>query len=119
VHTDLTIADALTYYENIGTERKENRLRFLQQYWTSKVRSLNHVIVNTPEDPARYCAIANAGIKGIAPAKLAEILFEKYKIYTVAIDNNGVQGCRITPNIFTTTEELDKLVQAFTEIKAN
>jgi selenocysteine lyase/cysteine desulfurase len=119
VHTDLTIADALTYYENIGTERKENRLRFLQQYWTSKVRNLNHVIVNTPEDPARYCAIANAGIKGMAPAKLAEILFEKYKIYTVAIDNNGVQGCRITPNIFTTTEELDKLVQAFTEIKAN
>ncbi|MGL5891143.1 MAG: aminotransferase class V-fold PLP-dependent enzyme [Bacteroidia bacterium] len=118
VHTDLTITDALNYYDNIGTERKENRLRFLQQYWTSKVRKLEHVIVNTPEAPARSCAIANAGIKGVAPAKLAEILFDNYKIFTVAIDKNGVQGCRITPNVFTTTGELDKLVQAFTEIKA-
>jgi selenocysteine lyase/cysteine desulfurase len=118
-HTDLTIADAITYYTTIGPLKKENRLRFLQHYWTSKVRKLDHVIVNTPEDYYRSCAIANAGIKGMAPARLAEILFEKYKIYTVAIDNNGVQGCRITPNIFTTTDELNKLVQAFTEIKAN
>ena len=46
------------------------------------------------------------------PADMAKRLLDEYKIYTVAINNAGVHGCRITPNIFTTTEELDALVKA-------
>jgi selenocysteine lyase/cysteine desulfurase len=116
--TDLTIPDAIDFYNKIGAERKEARLRYLQQYWTSKVRHLPNVMLNTPESPARSCAIANVGIKGIKPADLAEKLLKKYKIYTVAIDNVCVQGCRITPNVYTTTAELDVLVTAITELQA-
>ena len=43
VHTDLAITDAIDFYNIIGAERKEARLRFLQNYWTSKVRDLTHV----------------------------------------------------------------------------
>lgn len=118
VATDLTIADAVDFYNKIGVERKEARLRFLQQYWTSKVRNLPRVIVNTPEDPARSCGIANVGIKDMKPAVLAETLFTKYKIYTVAIDYANVHGCRITPNIYTTPKELDQLVKALKELGA-
>ncbi len=116
-HTDLAIADALDFYHMIGIERKEARLRFLQNYWTSKVRDLPHVIINTPSDPTRACGIANAGIKGMKPSDLAEKLFKNYKIYTVAINGAGVHGCRVTPNVFTSTAELDVLVKAFTELK--
>jgi selenocysteine lyase/cysteine desulfurase len=116
VHTDLAIADAISFYEKVGAERKEARLRFLQQYWTSKVRNLPNVIVNTPADPARSCAIANVGIKGMKPAELATTLLKKYNIYTVAIDGANVHGCRITPNIYTTTGELDVFVKALTEL---
>ena len=116
--TDLTIADAIDFYKMIGAERKEARLRFLQNYWTNKVRHLEHVQLNTPTDPARSCGIANVGIKGMKPADLAKTLLDKYKIYTVAIDGAGVHGCRITPNVFTTVAELDKLVIALKEIKA-
>jgi selenocysteine lyase/cysteine desulfurase len=112
VATDLAIADAIDFYEMIGAERKEARLRHLQQYWTSKVRKLSHVIVNTPEDPKRSCGIANVGVKGKSPADLAKILIDKHKIYTVAIDRPGVQGCRITPNLYTSTQDLDALVKA-------
>jgi selenocysteine lyase/cysteine desulfurase len=117
VHTDLAISDAIDFYNIIGVERKEARLRFLQNYWSSKVRDLPNVILNTPEDPARSCGIANVGIRGMRPSDMSEILFNKYKIYTVAIDGAGVQGCRITPNVYTTTAELDVLVKALTEIK--
>jgi selenocysteine lyase/cysteine desulfurase len=117
VHTDLAIADALDFYNMIGIERKEARLRYLQNYWTSKVRELPHVIVNTPDDPARSCGIANVGIKGMKPADLADKLFKNYKIYTVAIDGAGVHGCRITPNVYTSTADLDALVKALTELK--
>lgn len=119
VHTDLAIENALDYYQKIGGKRKEDRLRFLQNYWVTQVRYVKNVVVNTPEDPSRSCAIANVGIAGIKPSILAERLFNEYKIYTVAIDYANVQGCRITPNIFTTTQELDVLVKALKELSGN
>ena len=117
VHTDLAIADALDFFNMIGMERKEARLRYLQNYWTSKVMDLPHVIVNTPSDPARSCGIANVGIKGMKPSELSDKLFANYKIYTAAIDGAGVHGCRITPNVYTNTAELDVLVKALKELK--
>jgi selenocysteine lyase/cysteine desulfurase len=116
VHTDLTISNSIDFYLKIGRDRKEERLRYLQTYWTSKVRNLPHVIVNTPEDPKRHCGIGNVGIKGMKPQELADTLLKKYKIYTVAIDGAGVHGCRITPNVYTTTEELDTFVSALKDL---
>jgi len=118
VHTDLAIGDALDYYQTLGPARKEARLRYLQQYWTTKVRDLPNVIVNTPVEPTRACAIANVGIKGIPPGDLAARLLTKYKIYAVAIDSPAanVQGVRVTPNIFTLSTELDELVRAVHEL---
>jgi selenocysteine lyase/cysteine desulfurase len=116
VHTDLTIVDAIDFYNLIGAERKEARLRYLQQYWTSRVRKRPGIILNTPEDPARSCGIANVGIKGFKPEDLSEVLFKKYNIYCAAIDIANVQGCRITPNIFNTITELDVLIKALIEL---
>ena len=70
----------------------------------------------SPLDPARSCGIANVGIKGIKPKELAKILMDKYKIFTVAIDGQNVHGCRITPNVYTTPEELDVFVGALREL---
>ena len=121
VHTDLAIGDALDYYETLGAGRKEARLRYMQQYWTSKVRDVPNIILNTPADPARSCAIANVGIKNIPPADLATRLLQQYRIYTVAIDYPAanVRGCRITPNVYTLTAELDRLVAALREMAAS
>ena len=116
-HTDLAIGAAIDFYNILGAERKEARLRFLQNYWTSKVRDLPHVLLNTPADPDRACGIANVGVKGMKPAELNDQLFKKYKIFTVPIDGHGVHGCRITPNVYTTTDELDVLINALTELK--
>lgn len=118
VATDLTIPDAINYYKKLGGARKEERLRYIQKYWTNKVRNLPHVIINTPEDPKRCCAIANFGIKGMKPAEIAETLMKKHKIFTVAIDRPGVQGCRVTPNVFTSTADVDALVKAIESMKA-
>jgi len=119
VHTDLAIANAIDFHHRIGIERKEERLRYLQHYWTSRVRGLANVIVNTPEEQSRHCGIGNVGIKGLESSELADILFKKYKIYTVAINRPEVNGCRITPNLYTTPEELDKFVNALKEISKN
>ena len=116
MYTDLAIANAIEFYNKIGAQRKEERLRYLQNYWTKQLRNLPNVILNTPEDIKRSCAIANVGIKNMKPSVMAERLLKEHKIYTVAIDGKGVQGCRITPNVYTTTQELDVFVKAIKEL---
>ena len=112
VHTDLAIENAIAFHEMIGIGRKEARLRYIQNYWTSRVRGTPKIVLNTPADPKRSCAIANVGIIGIPPAALAKTLLDKYRVWTVAIDTANVHGVRITPQVFTTTAELDTFVRA-------
>ncbi|MGH7532522.1 MAG: aminotransferase class V-fold PLP-dependent enzyme, partial [Gemmatimonadales bacterium] len=76
------------------------------------------IVVSTPTDPARSCAIANVGVTKLTPAELATALFERYKVWTVAIDSAGVRGTRVTPQVFTSTAELDVLVRALKELAA-
>jgi selenocysteine lyase/cysteine desulfurase len=46
------------------------------------------------------------------PSELEKRLYDEHKIFTVAIDYANVKGCRITPNVFTTTQELDVFIEA-------
>ena len=116
--TDLTIEDAIDFYNMIGAERKEKRLRYIQQYWTSRVKNVPKIIINTPTDDKRSCGIANVGIAGMTPADLAKRLMDEHKIFTVAIDTANVHGCRITPNVYTSLEELDAFVAALKKLAA-
>ncbi len=116
VATDLAIQDAIQFHNTIGIARKEARLRYLQQYWTAQVRQHPRITLNTPDDPARCCAIANVGVSGKTPAELATVLFDRYKIFTVAIAGASVFGVRVTPHLYTTTTELDQFVKALREI---
>ena len=119
VATDLTINDSIDYYEMIGAEKKEARLRYLQNYWTSKVRNNPKIIINTPTDQTKCCGIANVGIAGIKPSDVATRLMNEFKIFTVAIDYANVIGCRICPNVYTTTGELDQFVNALNTLAKN
>ena len=118
VHTDLAINDAIDFHQSIGIQRKEARLRWLQRYWTDKVRGVRGITLNTPSDPARSCAIANVAVAGHAPSDLADALFARYRIWTVAIDGAGVHGVRVTPHLFTSTADLDALVRALRALAA-
>ena len=116
VATDLTILDAIDYHNMIGIARKEARLRYLKSYWVEKVRGIENIVLNTPQDKDRSCAIANVGIKQMKPSDMAKSLMQNYNIWTVAIDGAGVHGCRITPNVYTTTQELDRFVEALKDM---
>lgn len=118
VHVDLGILDAIEYQNAIGMPRKEARLRFLQRYWTKQLRGLPRINVNTPADINRHGGIGNVGIDGYDPNELAKTLFDDYGIFTVGIDRPGVNGLRVTPNLYTTTDELDAFVAAMKELSA-
>lgn len=118
VHTDLAIDDAIDYLEMIGMERKEKRLRYIQRYWSDQLRNVENVIINTPIEERRSCGIANVGLKNMKPKDLADTLMNEFGIFTVAIDGADVHGCRITPNVYTTIEELDTFVGAMKTLAA-
>lgn len=118
VHTDLAINDALDYLEIIGMERKEKRMRFLQRYWSEPLRNVKNIVINTPKEAHLSCGIANIGVSHMKPADLAKTLMDEFQIFTVAIDYANVQGCRITPNVYTTTEELDQFIAAMKTLAA-
>lgn len=112
----LCIPDAISFHNTIGNKRKQNRLRYLRNYWVEKLEGVDKVYFNTPKETERSSAIANVAVEGLKPSQLAKKLYDEYKIFTVAIENAAVNGVRITPHLYTTEQHLDSLVDAITKI---
>ena len=105
------IGKAIEFHEMIGSERKEKRLHYLKNYWMEKVKGLPGVKLNTSLHPKWGCAIGNVGVEGRKPGELDSFLLDKYKVHTVAIEWENIKGVRVTPNVYTTTKQLDVLVE--------
>ena len=102
------ITEALTFHEGIGAERKAARLRFLRQRWSDRVRDLPSVRVLNSDDPRDSCGIGALSLDGVDAAELTEHLERQYKIHVRPRIVEGELNCiRVTPNVFTTLEEVD------------
>ena len=106
------IGKAIEFHQMIGAERKEKRLHYLKNYWMNKVKDLPGIQLGTSLREGFGCAIGLVGVKDRKPAELDQFLFNEYKIHTVGIEWENIKGVRITPNVYTTTKQLDILVAA-------
>lgn len=113
---EMAIGYAVDFYQMIGAQRKEERLHFLKNYWMDKVSNVPGIQFFTSKKPKYGCAIGCFGIEGKKPGDISETLFRDWKIHTVGIEWEKIKGIRITPNVYTTTEDLDKLVSAIKQI---
>lgn len=110
------IGKAVEFHQMIGSERKQKRLHYLKNYWMEKVRDEPKVKLHTSLHPAWSGAIGIVSVEGRKPGELDSFLFNKYKIHATTIKWENIHGVRITPNVYTTANQLDKLVagiQAF------
>lgn len=114
-YIEQAINKAIDFHEMIGIERKQKRLHYLKNYWMEKVKDLPNVKLNTSMHPKWGCAIGNVGIEGKKPNELDSFLMNNYKVHTVAINWENIIGVRITPNVYTTTKNLDVLVEGIKE----
>jgi len=105
------IGKAVEFHDMIGNERKGKRLHYLKNYWMQKVKDLPGSRFNTSLHPKYGCAIGNIGFEGKEPADLDRFLLDKFKVHTVAINWENIRGVRVTPNVYTTTANLDVLVE--------
>ncbi len=104
------IGKALEFHEMIGSERKEKRLHYLKNYWMEKVKNIPKVKISTSLHPKWGCAIGMVSIEGKKPSELDGYLFNNHKIHTTSIEWENIKGVRVTPNVYTTTKNLDVLI---------
>jgi selenocysteine lyase/cysteine desulfurase len=111
------IAEAMNFHESIGAERKAERFRYLRRRWSDELRKLPGVKILNSDDPAQSCGIGFVSVEGIEASKLVGHLWNKYRIWTTSFNSPGeYQGLRITPNVYSTIEEIDTFTEAMTEV---
>lgn len=105
------IDKAIDFHEMIGSKRKEERLLYLKNYWMNMVKDIPKVRIHTSLKKEYGCAIGLVSVAGKEPSALDNYLWSNYKIHTVGIVWENISGVRITPNVYTSTKNLDRLVE--------
>jgi len=117
--SELAIGPAIQFHNGIGGKRKEERLRFLKNYWAQQVVSISGVRLNTSLQPEQSCGLTNFSIDGKEPDEIVNRLFKDYQIFTTQIVHDEFKGVRVTPHVYTTLNDLDLLVNAINQIAKN
>ena len=113
------IIPAVDFNLEIGKVEKSKRLKFLQMRWATELKDHKNIILNTPLGQGQSFGIANVGVKSLQPSELADKLFDEHDIFTVPIDDDrGIRGIRVSPNLYSTTEDIDKFIEAMLTIAA-
>jgi len=110
------IAEALTFHEGIGAERKAARLRYLFQRWAKRLEKLPKVKILTPYDPTQSCGLASVAIDGMDVNKLVASLWDRYRIIVTPIVHKEFSCVRVTPNVYTTAAEIDRFGDVMEEV---
>jgi selenocysteine lyase/cysteine desulfurase len=112
----LAIADAITFHEGIGAARKQARMLYLRDRWAKRLAALPRFRLHTSLKPGFATGVANVEIEGVDSAKLSDHLWEKDRIFTVAIKHDEFQGIRVSPAVYTTLEEVDRFGDAMERV---
>jgi len=113
----MTVPAALAFHRRLGGLKKQQHLQALRTYWVERVRDVAGLEILTPDDPARHGAVTSFRLPAMkdyaAAQRMSAILLQKHHILTVA--RRGITGgaaVRVTPTLYNTTGELDRLVTA-------
>ncbi len=110
------IGEAVNFHEGIGSRRKQERIFYLKNYWSTRVQSIPKVRLHTSLRPEYSCAIGGFSIDGMTPGQISGALFDRWKIHSVGIVWENISCVRITPHVYTRPADLDLLVSAIGEL---
>jgi isopenicillin-N epimerase len=103
---------ALEFHEQIGAERKFARLRYLKQRWAERLGKLPGARMLVGLDPIQSGAFGTIHFETMDPGKLGDALLTKYNILVTPITGPGINGIRVSANVYTSTEEIDQFCAA-------
>jgi selenocysteine lyase/cysteine desulfurase len=114
--SELAIGNAIDFQAGIGIERKEARLRYLKDYWTGKAAGIPKVRFQTSKSPKYSCAIASFSVDGWNGNAICDKLFEDKKTFVTPIVYEKLNCVRVSPNVYNSLWELDRLVEGIAEV---
>jgi isopenicillin-N epimerase len=112
------VAEALVFHRGIGVERKAARLRYLRDRWMRRLQGQPRVRIHTSFDPAMSCGIGNVQVEGVDSQAVARHLFDTRRIIVVPINHAEFEGIRVTPCVYTTTDEVDLFAEEMEKVIA-
>lgn len=117
----LAIPAALDFHQAIGGANKEARLRYLRSIWTEEAENLTHIEVLGGTDEASWTGMGSfrlAGQESVEQANALQQRLEKdFGIFTVVRRGLASGSCiRITPQVFTSADEIGQLVDALKKL---
>ncbi len=110
------IAEALGFHDGIGAPRKAARLRYLRNLWADRLRPNPRIRIHTSMDPAQSCAIGTVQVVGVPTPTVTTQLWDKWRIIATPIVHAEYEGVRVTPNVYTTLDEIDTFATAMEKI---
>ncbi len=112
----VVMAEALTFNEGIGIERKSARLRYLRDRWANRLKTNPRVTFLTSLDPAESCAIATINVAGVDMPKMAATLHDEHGVVVTHMKHERFECFRIVPNIHMTIQEVDYFSDVMEEV---
>jgi len=110
------ISVALAFHQAIGAERKVARLRYLRDRWAKRLlRESDRVRLLTPLDSQWSAGMGLLHVDGLGPEKLGPWLFDRYRIVVTPITHPEFDGLRVTPNVYTSVQEVDLFAEKVLE----
>jgi len=113
------ISEALTFHQGIGAANKEARLRYLRDTWANRLLQHDRIRLNTSLDPEFSCCIGNVDIDGIDTSAVGKYMWDEHRIIITPIKHAEFEGARVTANVYTTMEELDRFCDAMEHLANN
>ncbi|QDV34212.1 aminotransferase class V-fold PLP-dependent enzyme [Tautonia plasticadhaerens] len=115
------IAAALAFHRAIGVDRKLARLRYLRDRWAKPLREADPrvEILTSIDDDDASTGIALVRVDGIDNGALFGHLWGKHQIVTSPTTHEQFAGVRISPNLYTTPDEIDVFVEAMLGVLAD
>lgn len=107
---------AIDFFHQIGIELKEARLRYLKNYWMKALAQEEGIRFYTSSQDRYACAIGLFSVEGINFRKVAKSLESQYNIHNTISVFDQISGIRISPNVYTRTKDLDKMLSAMQQI---
>jgi len=110
------IGQAIDFHLAIGAARKQQRLHYLKRYWCEAIADHPKVKLHISLKPEFSCALGTFSIEGMDVGEISSKLMGEYQIHTTSIKWENVNAVRVTPHVYTTTRDLDRLVEAVMKI---
>ena len=102
------VSVALTFHRGVGADRKIARLRWLRDRWANALMAESpRVKVLTELGPQKSGAIGLISVDGLDAVALGGWMMANYRIVNTPIVHPEFSGIRITPNVYTTPDEID------------